>query len=175
MAPKKASPARARKQRAASLRAQAKAFREYRLAKPPSERRARELWLQHGAGFILFEKVRGAGLATVEPNATSTTRAAVQLAVDATMYALMMQIDGVSGGLMGNGNELRLTFGVELRNGDAIVDKLDLFDGDGMCMGFHSWLEGDFGEHPIVATEEETSAPTTKLKRSASRTKRRRT
>lgn len=165
---KKGSSRNDSKKHAASLRAQAQAFREYRLAKPPATHRARELWLQHGAGFILFEKVRAAGLATLEPNATPALRAAVELAVDATMYALMMQIDGVSGGLKNNGHELGLTFGVELRNGDAIVDKLDLFQGDGMCIGFHSWREGDFGEHPIVATEEKSSAPATKPKRSPS-------
>jgi hypothetical protein len=30
------------------------------------------------------------------------------------------------------------------------LERLELFHGDGMCMGFHSWLDGDFGEDPIV-------------------------
>jgi hypothetical protein len=100
--------------------------------------------------LILFERVRAAGLATLERKSTAATRAAVELAVDATMYALMMQIDGVSGGIHGGGHELKLSFGVELRRGGSIVDKLDLFHGDGMCMGFHAWVEGDFGTDPVV-------------------------
>jgi hypothetical protein len=158
------------KDRAARLRAQAQAFRDIRLAKPPSRQRARELWLQHAAGLILFEKVRAAGLATLEPDATSPTRAAVELAVDATMYALMMQIDGVSGGLKGSGHELSLSLCVELRKGDSIVDKLDLHHGDGMCMGFHYWLEGDFGTDPVVAAGRARSkARATRPVRSGSR------
>jgi len=135
---------------AASLRAQAAAFREFSLANPPAEPRSLELWLQHTAGFIFFEKVRAAGLATLAPDAPDAIRAAVELAVDATTYALMMQIDGVSGGLRGGDAEIALTFGVDLIKNDAVVAKVDLRDGDGMCMGFHSWIDGDFGTDAVV-------------------------
>ena len=30
----------------------------YKLTNPPNETRARELWLQHAAGFILFQDMR---------------------------------------------------------------------------------------------------------------------
>ncbi|MEQ9321930.1 MAG: hypothetical protein RIF41_22365, partial [Polyangiaceae bacterium] len=122
--------------RDASLRAQAQAFKKLRLAKPPKDERELELWMQHGAGLLLFEKVRAAGLATLEDEATSDVREAVQVAVDAAMYALMMQIDGVVGGLQGRHHELQLTFGVELLKGEAVVRELDLRHGDGMCMGY---------------------------------------
>jgi len=136
--------------RAASLRAQAAAFREFALANPPAEARSLELWLQHSAGFIFFEKVRAAGLATLAPDAPEEIRAAVELAVDATTYALMMQIDGVSGGLRGGDSKVALTFGVDLIKNDAVVAKVDLRDGDGMCMGFHLWIDGDFGSDAVV-------------------------
>src|SRR5262245_13137658 len=136
--------------RDASLRAQAAAFRDFALANPPTEPAALDLWLQHAAGFILFEKVRAAGLATLEPNASKKIRAAVELAVDATVYALMMQIDGVSGGLRGGEAEIKLTFGVDLIKDDAVVANVDLRNGDGMCMGFHSWVDGDFGSDALV-------------------------
>ena len=32
-----------------------------------------------------------------------------------------------------------------------VVAELELSDGDGMCMGYHGWLEGDFGEDPVAA------------------------
>lgn len=57
---------------------------EHELVGPPSKPRALELWLQHAAGFILFES------------------------------------------------------------------ELDLRQGDGMCIGYHGWREGDFGKHPIA-------------------------
>jgi hypothetical protein len=158
--------------REASLRAQAAAFREFALARPPSGERAFELWMQHAAGLIFFEKVRAAGLATLQATAPDETRAAVELAVDAMMYALMMQIDGVSGGLRGGGLELELSFGVHLTRGGRPVGKLDLRQGDGMCMGFHSWIEGDFGEEAVVARASTRKAPKEK-KRSTSRPRRR--
>lgn len=136
--------------RDASLRAQSAAFRDFPLVEPPTEPRALELWMQHAAGFILFEKVRASGLATLDEDASDVVRASVELAVDATMYALMMQIDGVSGGLRGADRELELTFGVELRKNNTMVAEADLRNGDGMCMGFHMWCDGDFGEVAIV-------------------------
>jgi len=157
----------------ASLRAQAAAFREFRLAKPPSGRRALELWMQHAAGLIFFEKVRAAGIATIEPGVRGEIRAAVELAVDATAYALMMQIDGVSGGLRGGGHELELSFGVQLTRGESVVGKLDLREGDGMCMGFHSWVDGDFGEDAVVARPHAKKTRTRKT-RSTSHSRRRR-
>jgi hypothetical protein len=135
---------------AANLRAQAAAFREFALAEPPADPRSLELWLQHAAGFILFEKVRAAGLAILEPDAPEEIRAAVELAVDATTYALMMQIDGVSGGLRGEEAQIALSFGVDLIKNDTVVAKVDLRDGHGMCMGFHSWIGGDFGSNALV-------------------------
>jgi hypothetical protein len=132
------------------LRAQSAAFRDFALSEPPKESRALELWMQHAAGFLLFEKVRAAGLATVDKTASDGVRAAVELAVDATIYALMMQIDGVSGGLQGVSRELNLKFGVELTSNQTTEAFVDLGSGEAMCMGFHMWSDGDFGKIDIV-------------------------
>jgi hypothetical protein len=164
---KKKSPPDHPEKQDADLRAQAAAFREFKLAKPPSGQRALELWMQHAAGLIFFEKVRAAGLATIEPDAPAEVRAAVEQAVDATTYALMMQIDGVSGGLRGAGHELDLSFGVQLVKGQSAVSVMDLRDGDGMCMGYHAWIEGNFGEDPVLAGSRTRKAPARK-RRSAS-------
>lgn len=138
--------------RAATLRAQAAAFNEFAPAKPPNAPAERELWLQHAAGFILVQKVRAAGLATIADDAPADVRAAAHLAVDATLYALMQQIDGVAAGLRDGAGDtsVGLTFGVELIENGTTVASLDLRDGDGMCMGFHSWVEDDYGRIPIV-------------------------
>lgn len=136
----------------ASLRAQSVAFRSFAPARPPEEPSSRELWLQHAAGFILFEKVRAAGLATLGPHASEEARAAVKTAVNNTIYALMMQVDGVADGLRGSEYEVELTFGVQLTKDGTVVDSVDLREGDGFCMGYHGWIEGDFGEDPVVET-----------------------
>jgi hypothetical protein len=106
--------------------------------------------MQHAAGFILFEKVRASGLATLDKDASHVVKEAVELAVDATMYALMMLIDGVSGGLGGSDQQLNLRFGFELNKKESTVAEVDLRNSDGMCMGFHMWCDGDFGEVAIV-------------------------
>ena len=32
----------------------------------------------------------------------------------------------------------------------GVVSEVNLRTGDGMCMGYHGWLEGDFGKHPVA-------------------------
>jgi hypothetical protein len=147
------SPLTAPENRDASLRAQAASARNFALASPPEEPRALELWMQHAAGFILFERVRAAGLAILRSDVPNEVRSAVELAVDATLYALMSQMDGVSEGLGGNGHEIELTFGVTLRRGEETLSSVDLREGDGMCMGFHGWVDGDFGDDAVVVKQ----------------------
>ncbi len=31
-----------------------------------------------------------------------------------------------------------------------VVEELNTLEGDGMCMGFHGWIENDFGSEEIV-------------------------
>jgi hypothetical protein len=31
-----------------------------------------------------------------------------------------------------------------------IVEEINTLDGDDMCMGFHGWKEGDFGDDDII-------------------------
>jgi hypothetical protein len=138
--------------KAANLRAQNAAGRKLELAEPPSDPRALELWLQHAAGVILFERVRAAGLASIDPDSPADQRRQAERAVDATMYALMMLIDGVSGGIANAERAVGLRFLVELREGSRVNPSLDLSEGDGVCMGFHAWREGDFGDPPVLAS-----------------------
>ena len=122
----------------------------------PASGRARELWLQNAAGHILFRDVRGHARAQIDAGLSPEADRAAKKAIDDAVYGLMMLLDGVTGGLRSvrrdrDGDEsvtLRMT--VELiRDGESVV-KLNLADSDGMCMGYHSWLAGDFGEDPIV-------------------------
>jgi hypothetical protein len=138
---------------------------EHELSSPPSNARSRELWVQHAAGFILFEDSRAYAVQQIDPALTSEARAAVLEGIDHALYGLMMIIDGVSGTLANARNQVQLAMIVRHLARDAsgetrVVSELDLADGDGMCMGFHGWRENDFGEHRPVASSRKKRAPT---------------
>jgi hypothetical protein len=79
----------------------------------------------------------------------------------------MMIADGVSGCLANESNEVSLSLiarhSKKSSNGDfSPVAELELAYGDGMCMAFHGWREGDFGENPpalVPARKRKAKAP----------------
>ena len=126
---------------------------EHKLSSVPKDKRARELWIQHAAGFILFEDARGYAREKIDPRLKPEVRAAVEKGIDDALYGLMMIVDGVSGRLANPTNEVHLAMLVrhvrQRANGDSeVVEEVDLAYGDGMCMGMAGWVEGDFGAHP---------------------------
>jgi len=134
---------------------------EYELVDPPHEKRARELWLQHAAGFIIFEDVRRYALERIDPSHKGKTRAAIEKGINDVVYGLMMVIEGVSGALSNYKHSVTLDVIARMTTKDGSIAKgqpseVNLRDGDGMCMGYHGWLEGDFGEDPIALLRPET-------------------
>ena len=128
---------------------------QYRLAEPPTEPRPRELWLQHAAGFIFLEDVRRYAAERIDPTLTPDAKAAAQKGIDDAVGGLMQVIDGVTGGLSNKDHTVYVDFVVRLatnrESGDGrVLSEVDLRDGDGMCMGYHGWLEGDFGAYPVA-------------------------
>lgn len=122
------------------------------LQQPPKEARAFDLWLQHAAGRILLEDVRGYALEKIDSGLSDDARAAAEKGINDALYGLMMVIDGVSGELANESQHVELSVQVRLvdDNLSNIVAAQDLREGDGMCMGYHGWLEGDFGENPVA-------------------------
>ena len=120
----------------------------------PTPDRHRELWLQHAAAFILFEDMRGYAINQLDPSLDEAAKKAALKAIDDTVYGLMMILDGVSGGLANAEHSVRLQTKVSLEStsGDLITS-IDLFHGDGMCMGFHLWRQDDFGEDPVAVSK----------------------
>jgi hypothetical protein len=122
---------------------------------PPSEPRARELWLQHAAGFIVFEDIRRYAMERIESSLSAEAVAAAKKGIDDAVYGLMMVIDGVSGGISNANYNVFIDFVVRLAKrkeliDDGLLSEVDLRQGDGMCMGYHGWLEGDFGKQPVA-------------------------
>jgi hypothetical protein len=120
---------------------------QYVLTDPPGDTRARELWLQHGAGFIIFQDMRQYAVDRIPASYDAAQREAALKGIDDAVYGLMMVIDGVTGGLSNEKLRLSLQTRVQLQTvGDGgLVEDLDLFKGDGMCMGYHGWKEDDYG------------------------------
>jgi hypothetical protein len=132
------------------------ATHHYALTDPPNDQRGRELWLQHGAGFILFQDIRQYAIDRIPASYDALQREAAMKGIDDAVYGLMMVIDGVTGGLSNEKFRLSLQTRGQLQTvGDgSLVRELDLFKGDGMCMGYHMWKDDDFGRvRPAVAKD----------------------
>jgi hypothetical protein len=124
---------------------------DFFLGPAPTPDRHRELWLQHAAGFILFEDMRGYAIDRLDPSLDEATKKTALRAIDDTVYGLMMILDGVSGGLANAEHSVRLQTRICLKSkSDETIASIDLFHGDGMCMGFHMWRQGDFGEDLVA-------------------------
>jgi hypothetical protein len=135
---------------------------QYELVDAPAEPRARELWLQHAAGFIFFEDVRRYAIERIDPALTGEARAAAQKGIDDATGGLMQVIDGVTGGVSNANHTVYIDFIVRLAARDnsitgSVLSEIDLRQGDGMCMGYHGWLEGDFGKDPVAVPRPSTA------------------
>ena len=132
----------------------------YQLAGPPESARALELWLHHTVGFIVCEDIRRYAFKEMDPSLAPEVRQAVQKGIDDAVYGLMMVIDGVTGALSNDSEQVELSIVARhVRKGQkgdsAVINELDLARGDGMCMGYHGWLKGDFGADPVATPKAE--------------------
>lgn len=125
-----------------------------KLCDPPQDKDKRELWIQHAAGMILFEDARNYAISQIPKGTDPSTTKQIIEGIDNAIYGMMMIFDGVTGSLQNADYEVKLEGFVSLirKEGDSlrVIERLNLFDGDGMCMGFHSWLESDFGQEPVT-------------------------
>lgn len=125
---------------------------QLKLLEPPNGDRAVELWLQHAVGRILFEDVRGYAIDQIERTLSTEACAAAKKGIDDALYGLMMVLDGVTGALANETQRVELAVQARLvnRSPEEVVVELDLKEGDGMCMGYHGWLEGNYGEDAVA-------------------------
>lgn len=95
--------------------------------------------------------MRAAAVRQIDSALDAAARAAAEKAVDDAMYALMQVVDGVTGGLVDDRRRLSVAMKVSLVEDGKTIESIDLVDGDGMCIGFHMWRDGDFGMNPVVS------------------------
>lgn len=127
---------------------------DLRLVDPPEGERARKFWVQHAAGLIIFEDARKYAIERIGSNVDEETRKHIVAGIDDAIYGLMMIVDGVTGCLQNEHYAVTLESRVRLRDkrpgADVVATELVLSDGDGMCMGYHGWLEGDYGSAAVA-------------------------
>lgn len=127
----------------------------FRLTEPPADERSRELWLQHAAGFILFRDMRDYAINRIAVDTDEKTREAIIKGIDDTIYGLMMVMDGVTGTLTNKEYAVSIENRILLQKKGEIVQEINTRNGDGMCMGYHGWREGDFGEDNIYTIDQD--------------------
>lgn len=121
----------------------------FELTNPPQDERARELWLQHAAGFILFQNMRNYAIDKIPEEVDEQTKEKIITGIDDSIYGLVMMMDGVTGSLSNEQYSVTIKHVIQLNQNGETVQEINTLDGDGMCMGFHGWLEGDYGEEEI--------------------------
>ena len=75
-------------------------------------------------------------------------KTAEKAAMDA-IYGVMMLFDGVVGGISDEAFDWEYLLKVRITSRDTqkVIEEIELApDGDGLCMGYAGWKEGDFGD-----------------------------
>ena len=90
--------------------------------------------------------------ATATPQLSEDARAAALQSTDNTVYGLMQLQGGVTAPPAKGEYYVALRTEVQLRRShdDAVLHARDVLHGDGMCMSWHGWAEGDFGDAPLT-------------------------
>jgi hypothetical protein len=125
----------------------------FKLTDPPNTERTRELWLQHAAGFILFQDIRKYAIDRIPDNTDDNIKELIVKGIDDAVYGLMMIMDGVAGHLNNDQYAVSIESIIKLKSQGDTIQEINTLDGDGMCMGFHGWKENDFGDHYPVEEE----------------------
>lgn len=123
------------------------------LANPPENPRDKELWMQHAAGFLVFENIRKYALDKIDSQEDEATKEKIIKGINDAIYGMMMQMDGIFDPLENDQHRIELQTSLLLFKDDEVIEALNTLNGDGMCMGYHDWMEGDLGEDKIIENE----------------------
>lgn len=120
------------------------------LAYPPEDERDLELWMQHVAGHIIFKDVREYAIKQIPVGTNELDKEKILSGIDNAIYGFMMIMDGVTGSFENEEYSVKMNTIISLDKDGETIQELNTFNGDGMCMGFHMWKDGDFGDDPIL-------------------------
>jgi hypothetical protein len=89
-------------------------------------------------------------ISRIDPALSEPEHNAALKAIDDTMYGLMMVLDGVAGSLGDFERRLRIDAVIRLTaEGEVLAEEI-VSEGDEMCMGYHMWIEGRYGDDPVA-------------------------
>ena len=110
----------------------------------PVEPHARWIQAGHTFGKHLMEASRDYAFERVPENATPEERAIAQKAALDAIYGMMMLLDGVTAPKIDGANRIEyvLTARIIPEGASPSIEEFELApDGDGLCMGYHYWIE----------------------------------
>ena len=105
-------------------------------------------WIEAGNtfGHHLITAARDYARARVGETVTESQRAVAHRAIDDAIYGVMMLLDGVSRTEIDSAHRVEYALIARMREGSRVVEEIELAPGgDGLCLGFHGWRNGDFG------------------------------
>ncbi|MBU6954977.1 MULTISPECIES: hypothetical protein [unclassified Hahella] len=113
----------------------------------PKEQYSRKVSASHAFGEHLFNKVRKEALYSMRSYESDRDRELVEETVDATLYAMMQLLDGIFLNAIDEKHQAEYALIQRVRDNEGVLlEESELApDGEGLCMGFQGWREGDFG------------------------------
>ena len=121
----------------------------------PADLDDRSLWLQHAVGFEVMRRVREPARDRAAASFTGDELERAYALIDGTIYDLFMLIEGIPLSLRNADHEIivDLVGRVERRSDGEAITQQSMRDGDGITVGYHGWIAGDYGDRPPAFIE----------------------
>jgi hypothetical protein len=125
-------------------------MQKFEIGQLPEDEHAHLIHLSNAFGRLLFDVVRAPAREGAK-SIPDSCRPSVESLLDDQLYAVLQMLDGVTMPL-GN-DQIRAEFVLKARLRDrsdlSAVEEVELGpNGEGFCMGFQGWRDGDFGAVP---------------------------
>jgi len=107
-------------------------------------------WIQVGNTFgrHVMASSRDYAFERIPKSVSTEVREIAARAVLDAIYGMMMLLDGVAEAKIDESHRAEYVLSARIRNTerDQPIEQFELApEGDGLCMGFHGWAAGDFG------------------------------
>ncbi len=109
-------------------------------------------WVQVGNTFgrHLMAAAKEYAFDRISESVPAADREIAQRAALDAIYGMMMLLDGVADSEIDAAHRVEYVLLAHVREITESYDTVEEFelapDGDGLCIGFHGWVEGDFGK-----------------------------